>query len=126
MLFPAIFLVLGQIAKEVHSIERIPKLANKAEKLIVSLGYSNVHVHFGDGTLGLPEEGEFDAIVVTAGAPVIPEILMGQLKVGGRMIIPVGDRYIQQLLCLTKSTDNFTREVIEAVRFVPLIGKEGW
>jgi protein-L-isoaspartate(D-aspartate) O-methyltransferase len=119
--------ILAQIAKEVYTIERIAPLAQQAEKIIQELRYKNIHVYTGDGTLGLPEHAPFDAIVVTAGAPVIPHSFLDQLKVGGRVIIPVGDALNQRLLRLTKTPkNNYTEEVIELVRFVPLIGEEGW
>ena len=119
--------VLSRIVKEVCTIERIGSLSQNAEAKFKELGYSNIHTKVGDGTLGWSEKAPFDAIIVTAGAPVIPESLLGQLKVGGRLIIPVGDAFSQQLLRYRKGADNkFTREILEYVRFVPLIGKEGW
>lgn len=119
--------ILSRIAKEVHTIERLPDLARHAEGVLQDLKYNNIHVHIGDGTLGLPQHGPFDAILVTAGAPVVPDSFIDQLKVGGRVIIPVGDALSQELLRLVKTKDGkFTRELIELVRFVPLIGKQGW
>lgn len=119
--------VLSRIAKEVHTIERLPGLAKKAAEVLTALDYGNVHVHVGDGSLGLPEQGPYDAIIVTAGAPVVPLSFSSQLNVGGRIIIPVGDALSQELLRLRKTAENtFSQEVIEFVRFVPLIGKEGW
>jgi protein-L-isoaspartate(D-aspartate) O-methyltransferase len=119
--------ILGKIAKEVHTIERLSGLAQSAESLLASLDYSNVHVHPGDGSLGWPSESPFDAILVTAGAPMVPSTLFSQLKAGGRMIIPVGDALSQQLIRLRKNEQGgFQQEVIELVRFVPLIGQEGW
>lgn len=120
--------ILGSIAKEVHTIERIPLLAQKAQILLKQLGYENIQIHEGDGTLGLPEIRDFDAIIVTAGAPVMPQALKSQVKEQGKIIIPVGsDPALQQLLCLTKMTqDQFSQELLEFVRFVPLIGEQGW
>ena len=119
--------VLSRIAKEVYTIERIESLAVKAAACFQELGYSNIHTKTGDGTLGWPEEGPYDAILVTAGAPVIPSSFLNQLKDGGRVIIPVGDAVSQQLIRLLKTPQGqYSREVLEYVRFVPLIGQEGW
>ena len=90
-------------------------------------GIVNVTVHVGDGTLGWPEEGPFDAILVTAGSPGVPESLKAQLSTeGGRLVIPVGDRFLQELVRLTRSGDDFREERILGCRFVPLVGAEGW
>ncbi len=119
--------IASRLAKEVYTIERIPALTEQAQVIINQLNYDNIYFKIGDGTLGWPEKGPFDAIVVTAGAPVIPESFLPQLKVGGRVIIPVGDAISQQLWRLRKLPDNtYFREMLEFVRFVPLIGKEGW
>lgn len=119
--------ILARIVSKVYSIERIEPLAIQAAARIKELGYDNVTVKAGDGTLGWPEAGPFDAIIVTAGAPVIPESFMSQLKEGGRVIIPVGDALSQQLLRLRKGPKGeYSRELIEHVRFVPLIGEQGW
>ncbi|MCE5318895.1 MAG: protein-L-isoaspartate(D-aspartate) O-methyltransferase [Parachlamydia sp.] len=119
--------VLACIASEVYSIERIEPLAQNAAALLKELGYHNVTVKAGDGTLGWPEAGPFDAIIVTAGAPVVPESFKSQLKEGGRVVIPVGDALSQQLVRLRKGPKgDYTRELIEHVRFVPLIGEQGW
>jgi len=118
--------ILAQLGKEVFTVERIPPLALEAEERFKKLGYLNVHAKVDDGTLGWPEKGPFDAIVVTAGAPVVPETLLQQLVEGGRIVIPVGDQFSQELLRLTKKDQTFTREILEYVRFVPLIGKAGW
>ena len=119
--------ILSQICSEVYTIERIPQLSQRAAKLFQELGYHNIHLKVGDGTLGWPEHAPYDAIIVTAGAPVIPAQLLSQLKEGGRLIIPVGDATSQQLLRLRKTTKgDFAKEILEHVRFVPLIGKEGW
>lgn len=119
--------VLSQIASKVYTVERIAALAKEAEKRFKDLGYSHIEVKTGDGTLGWAEKAPFDAIIVTAGAPIVPASLVGQLKIGGRLIIPVGDSFSQSLLRIKKETsDKFTQEMLEAVRFVPLLGKEGW
>ncbi len=119
--------VLGQIAAEVFSIERKSKLAASASKVIDKLGYTNVKIIEGDGTRGLPEESPFDAIVVTAGAPVIPDILKQQLVLGGCIVIPAGEGPVQHLIKLKRTdVDQFERTTHGAVRFVPLIGEYGW
>jgi protein-L-isoaspartate(D-aspartate) O-methyltransferase len=120
--------VLGEIAGEVYSVERIEELAEHATGSLAALGYRNVHVRCGDGTLGWPEYAPFDAIVVAAGGPTIPESLQSQLKIGGRMVIPVGSHPTnQELVRIIRTTSaRFKREDIADVRFVPLIGDEGW
>ncbi len=120
--------VLGEIASEVYTVERIEQLADYATKTLNSLGYHHVHVRCGDGTLGWPEQAPFDAIIVAAGAPAIPESLKLQLKVGGRLVIPVGnDLTSQELIRISrKSQTKFKSEDLADVRFVPLIGEEGW
>ncbi len=120
--------VLSQIAGEVYTVERIGQLAEKAASLLVELGYDNVHVLHGDGTLGWKEHVPYDAIVVTAGGPDVPESLKQQLEIGGRLVIPVGsDPRIQELVRVTRlSEEKFKSEDIADVRFVPLVGEEGW
>ncbi len=119
--------IFAHIVKQVYSIERIASLADEAKNKLEEMGYQNIEVKTGDGSQGWPEKAPFDAIVVTAGAPVVPESLKKQLKVGGCLVIPVGDAFSQQLLRIRKIGDSkFTEEIIEFVRFVPLIGKEGW
>lgn len=120
--------VLAEIAGEVYTIERIEELAKSAAATLAESGYDNVHVLHGDGTLGWPEHAPFDGIVVAAGGPEIPDSLKQQLKVGGRMVIPVGGvREFQELVRVTRiSETEFKTEDLAAVRFVPLIGAEGW
>lgn len=119
--------ILSRIVKEVYTIERKKGLADKAAETLKELGYENVHVKVDDGTLGWPEKGPFDAIIVTAAAPSVPTLYSSQLKLNGRIIIPVGDTSSQHLLRLRKHSDeHFSREILEFVRFVPLIGKNGW
>lgn len=119
--------VLSFIAQEVYTIERIPELAAKAERLFQTLGYGNIHVKVDDGTLGWPEKGPFSAIIVTAGSPVMPKSLIDQLQPAGRLVIPIGDMYSQELVRVRKSsTGKHSQEYLGGVRFVPLIGKEGW
>lgn len=119
--------VLSQIAREVYTIERIPELAEGAQKVIQELGYKNVHIKIGDGSVGWPEMGPFDAIISTAGTSAIPESFYDQLKPSGRVVIPIGNYHDQYLYCYRKLSDGkYSREFLEYVRFVPLIGKEGW
>ena len=120
--------VLAEIAGEVYTIERVEELAKGAASTLAESGYDNVHVLHGDGTLGWQEHAPFDGIVVAAGGPEIPDSLKQQLKIGGRMVIPVGDhRQFQELVRVTRvSETKFETEDLAAVRFVPLIGAEGW
>ncbi len=119
--------VLSPLAAAVFSVERLPDLAREAEEVLADLGRQNVRVKVGDGTLGWPEEAPFDAILVTAGAPEVPEALRAQLSEdGGRLVIPVGDRMVQELVRVTRTGDECETEEILACRFVPLLGKEGW
>ena len=118
--------VLGHLADEVHTIERYPDLARFAEKILKHLGLENIHVHVGDGTLGLPEFAPFDAIMVTAAAPHVPKPLMDQLKQDGQLVIPVGGHGGQFLEIFRHEGDEYSRESIIPVAFVPLIGDFGW
>lgn len=111
--------ILGELAKEVYTIEIIPELAAKASQTLQELGYTNVHVKAGDGYQGWPEHAPYDAIVVTAAPNQIPEPLVKQLAVNGKMIIPVGTWY-QDMMILTKTTDGVLQERTIPVRFVPL------
>lgn len=120
--------ILSQLAAEVFTIERHPQLAETARTLLAGLGYDNVRVREGDGTRGWLEEAPFDGIVVTAAGPSVPESLKNQLKVGGRLVIPVGQETSDQSLLrvIRRSQDEFEEENLGGVRFVPLIGEEGW
>jgi len=118
--------VLSVLAKEVFTIERRPELASAASQKLTSLGYHNVHVHCGDGTLGLPEFAPFDAILVAAAAPAAPQPLLAQLADGGRMIIPVGGEDNQELRLIEKRAGAFSTKILEGCRFVPLVGHHGW
>lgn len=119
--------VLASLARRVCTIERIRSLAMQARKVLDALHLLNVNIKVGDGTLGWPEEAPFDAILVTAGAPAVPETLIAQLAPGGRLVIPVGDASAQTLLCITKEADGTVRqEAGVGCRFVPLIGEQGW
>lgn len=120
--------VLGEIADSVHTIERIGQLAERAADNLAATGCENIYVRHADGTEGWAEEAPFDAILVSAGAPEVPKSLIYQLKIGGRMVVPVGgDLRAQELVRITRvDDDEFEREDLADVRFVPLIGKEGW
>ena len=120
--------VLAEIAGEVYAIERIGQLAEKAASHLMDQGYKNVHVLHADGTRGWDEHAPFDAILVSAGGPVVPESLKSQLAVGGRMVVPVGSvSRGQELIRITRREGGqFDREDLADVRFVPLIGEEGW
>lgn len=120
--------VLSKIAKEVYSVERLRALAESARQRLERLGYTNIVIHEGDGTLGWPDHAPFDAIVVTAGAPSVPLKLREQLTIGGRLVIPVGRSYDMQMLVRVRrvSEHDFRSEELCGVRFVPLIGVDGW
>ena len=120
--------VLAEIAGDVYTIEYIEELAKSAASILAELGYDNVQVLHGDGTLGWEEHAPYDGIVVTAGGPEVPESLQQQLKIGGRMIIPIGEsRNFQELIRVTRvSETRFKSEDLASVRFVPLVGAQGW
>jgi len=119
--------VLASLCRRVWTIERIRPLAMQARKVLDALHLLNVNIKVGDGTLGWPEEAPFDAILVTAGAPAVPEALAQQLAPGGRLVIPVGDAANQTILRIRKQADgSLTSETGAGCRFVPLIGQQGW
>jgi len=118
--------VLAELAAQVYSIERIPSLAARAQKVMEELGYTNIHIKVGDGTLGWPEEAPFDAIMVTAGAPQVPRPLTEQLALDGRLVIPVGDQWSQTLTLVRRTKDGLKFEYHGGCRFVRLIGQHGW
>lgn len=119
--------ILSNLAKIVYTVEILPELAQKAAQTLKKLKYENVRVEIANGTLGLPKYAPYDAIIVTAGAKDIPKALIGQLKAGGRMVIPVGtEPGSQELTVVTKRKNNIDIEDIEPVLFVPLVGKYGW
>jgi protein-L-isoaspartate(D-aspartate) O-methyltransferase len=121
--------ILAELAERVFSIERIASLATRARRILDSLNYYNVAIRVGDGTYGWREESPFAAIMVTAGAPRIPRVLIEQLDIGGRLVIPVGDRSSQVLLKLTRLSedpDDIKREELGGCRFVDLIGEYAW
>jgi protein-L-isoaspartate(D-aspartate) O-methyltransferase len=112
--------VLGELAREVYTIEVVPALAERAASLLEALGYTNVHTRLGDGYQGWPEHAPFDAIVVTAAPPSVPDALKQQLKVGGRLVVPVGVDD-QELLVIRRTSDGFTEHRLMPVRFVPMV-----
>ena len=121
--------ILAELADRVFTVERLASLAQKARKLLESLNYYNVVIRVGDGTYGWREESPFDAIAVSAGSPSIPRMLVEQLAIGGRLVIPVGGRYSQSLIKLTRLSENpddVKKEDLGGCRFVSLIGEHGW
>ena len=118
--------ILAELAKDVVTIERHPSLAEGARQTLARLGYANVTVVEGDGSRGVPERAPYDAIIVAAGAPAPPESLKAQLADGGRLVIPVSVDAHQDLMVITKRGEKFEVTNLGAVRFVPLLGKEGW
>lgn len=118
--------ILAELAGWVVSIERVPQLADSAKRVLKELGYSNFEIHTSSEALGWPTGAPYDAIIVTAGAPHIPEILLEQMVLGGRLVIPVGSRWEQDLLKVTKRKKKHLVESLGGCRFVPLIGKGAW
>jgi protein-L-isoaspartate(D-aspartate) O-methyltransferase len=118
--------ILAELCRQVVTVERLPGLAEKAKKVLDSLGYKNIEIHLVEDTLGWKSEAPYDAIIVTAGAPHVPDELLAQLNIGGRMVIPVGSRYVQELCKITKRTGKNIVKNICGCRFVSLIGKGAW
>lgn len=119
--------ILGSMVREVDTVERIAELARTAAERLERLGFTNVHVHHGDGTLGWPQNAPYEAICVAAGAPKPPPSLLDQLAVGGRLVLPHGLTEYQRLVRITRrSATSFVEEDLGDVRFVPLVGVEGW
>ncbi len=118
--------ILAELADKVYSVERVRCLYQRARKTLEQLRYYNVALRLSDGSLGWQEEAPFEAIIVTAGAPDVPEALVKQLADGGRLVIPVGDRYNQSLLRVVKHGDRLDTEDLGACRFVPLVGSQAW
>ena len=118
--------ILGKLAAEVHTVERHPSLAKSAAQLLADLGYENIQVHLGDGTRGLLDFAPYDAIMVTAAAPDVPDPLLDQLADGGRLIMPVGGRGGQMLHLYQRRGEEIIRDNLAPVAFVPLIGDHGW
>ena len=118
--------ILAELAKQVVTVEIIPELAKSAKKVLERLGYSNIEVHIGIRTLGWPEGAPYSAIIVSAGAPHIPQALLEQLAFGGRLVIPVGSRWQQDLIKVTKNKRGNKVENLGSCYFVPLIGEDAW
>ncbi len=118
--------ILGQLAAEVITVERFPSLARQAAAVLAELGYTNIQVQVGDGTLGWPAKAPYDAIIITAAAPDVPEPLKAQLADGGRLVAPIGPRWSQELVRVWRHGDQFQTEWLIGVSFVPLIGEYGW
>jgi protein-L-isoaspartate(D-aspartate) O-methyltransferase len=118
--------ILAELAQKVITVERIPELAESAKQVLDGLGYSNIEVHVAGKTLGWPERAPYDAIIVSAGAPNVPKVLMKQLTLNGRLVIPVGSRWQQELLRVTKLRRRKQIENLGGCYFVPLIGEGAW
>ena len=118
--------ILAELTRRVVTVERLPKLAETARKVLDSLKYRNIEIHLSGETLGCPEEAPFEAILVTAGAPGVPPELISQLALGGRMVIPVGSRYLQELVKITRQRKKNRIDNLGGCRFVSLIGKGAW
>jgi protein-L-isoaspartate(D-aspartate) O-methyltransferase len=118
--------ILAELSRAVYSVERIQPLLKSAKKILDELGYINIYFKASDGTLGWSENAPFDAIIVTAGAPSIPMPLMDQLNDGGRLVVPVGNRFTQELIRISKRGKDLFKENLGGVRFVSLIGEYGW
>jgi len=118
--------ILAELADTVISVERVPALAESAREVLGSLGYENIEIYIAEETLGWPERAPYDAIMVTAGAPDIPVDLLSQLSIDGRMVIPAGSRYVQELYKVTRQKDKNRVEKLGGCRFVALIGKGAW
>jgi protein-L-isoaspartate(D-aspartate) O-methyltransferase len=118
--------ILAELSARVFSIERHPALAYRANQILQKLGYKNVIVRVMDGTLGWPDEAPFDGIIITAGAPKVPQPLVDQMAMGGRLIIPVGDRLSQELMLVERVPEGIRKTNLGGVRFVDLVGKWGW
>ena len=118
--------ILAELTQRVITTERVPALAETARAVLDSLGYTNIVVHLTEETLGWQPEALYDAIIVTAGAPRMPVDLLAQLAIGGRLVIPIGSRYVQELYKITKHEKKNTSQNLGGCRFVPLIGKDAW
>jgi len=118
--------ILAEIAYRVYTVERIRPLLVKARKIFDTLRYHNIVIRYADGTLGWPDESPFDAIIVTAGSPAIPQALVQQLAVGGRMVVPVGGHHAQELVVITREEKGVRQARLGGCRFVKLVGEQGW
>jgi len=118
--------VLAELAAEIHTVEIIPSLARQAQEILQKLGYTHVHVHLADGSLGWKEAAPYDGILVTAASPRVPPPLLEQLAEGGRLVVPVGARWSQVLEIVRREGTRFVRDIHIPVAFVPLRGEHGW
>ena len=118
--------ILAELARLVITVERLPALAESSRKVLDSLGYTNIEVYLAEEAIGWPAEAPYDAIMVTAGAPKTPPDLLAQLAIGGRMVIPVGSRYVQELCRITRGSKKNIVQNLGGCRFVSLIGKDAW
>jgi len=118
--------ILAELAERIYSIERIRSLANRARRLLHELHYYNIEIEISDGTRGLKENAPFQAITVTAGTPDIPQPLLDQLAMEGRLVVPIGDAFSQTLVRVIRMKSGFKREDMGGCHFVKLIGKHGW
>ena len=118
--------ILAELAGSVVTVERLPSLANSAQMVLESLGYTNITIHQAGRTLGWPEEAPYDAILTTAGAPSVPPELLAQLVIGGRLVIPVGSRYTQELYKITRKKNRDIVQNLGGCRFVSLVGEGAW
>ncbi len=118
--------ILAELCRRVISVERLPALAESAQKVLDSLGYTNIEIYLAEGTLGWQREAPYDAILVAAAAPTVPPDLLAQLAIGGHMVIPVGSRYLQELYKITRQKDKNIVQNLGGCRFVALIGKDAW
>ena len=118
--------ILAELVQRVVTVECIPELAESAKRVLEKLGYASIEVHIAGKTLGWPEESPYEAIIVSAGAPSIPQVLLDQLSWGGRLIIPVGSRWQQELIKVTKQRRGNKLENLGGCYFVPLIGEGAW
>lgn len=118
--------ILAELADQVFSVERLITLSQRARQVIEQLGYRNVVLKVGDGTLGWPEEAPFHGILVSAGAPHVPQPLIDQLAMGGRLVVPVGDHLSQELILVERVPEGIRKSNHGGCRFVDLIGKDGW
>ncbi|MCY4652488.1 MAG: protein-L-isoaspartate(D-aspartate) O-methyltransferase [Dehalococcoidia bacterium] len=118
--------ILSELAKEVITLERIPELAESARSVLSRLGYRNVRVELAGPRLGREEDAPYNAIIVAAAAPRLPLSLLDQMETGGRLVVPVGDKYEQTLMKVVKSAKGFTTRTVTACRFVPLIAEDAW
>lgn len=118
--------IIAELARFVVTTERFPTLAKRARKVLDSLGYTNIEIYLAEETLGYQRKAPYDAIMVTAAAPRVPTDLLDQLAIGGRMVIPVGSRHVQELYKITRKRKKNIVQNLGGCRFVPLIGKDAW